>query len=87
MIVCIKDSGGFTRFHVNGNYLLRKVTGIIPTLCFLLGAQGVLILFRTGNFKLPRQILSGAGHRRVAVGIEQSNHQAVLEFSSTQSEP
>ena len=50
----------------------------------LLRTQSVLVLIVARNLELARQVLSCAGHRNVAISIEQRDHQTVFELSLSQ---
>jgi len=79
---CSPSRGNFYR-----NDFLRQVTRILSSFSLLLGSQSIFILLFPRDLKLASQILSGSGHRRIAIGIEQRNHETVFEFATAQWEP
>src|SRR5512138_1712401 len=81
----IDNVHSFTRWHFNWHDFFREVTRIQRAFRLLLGAEGVNILFFSGDLELACEVLCRSCHRRVAVSIEESDHQTVFQFSLTKS--
>src|ERR1044072_1996670 len=86
VVVHFDELRALARLHLAGRYLLREDARVLRALRLGLRAQGVGVLLLARDFVAAREVLGRARHRRVAVGVEQRDHQRVFELALTQAQ-
>ena len=86
MVVGGDDLHAFARLHLDGDDLLREDALSLRARGLDLRAQGVCVLLLARDFVLAREVLGRARHRRVAVGVEERDHQRVFELAPAERE-
>ena len=84
MIVALENCRPFFGLDFDRHDFSGEESRIKRSLRRLLRTQGVAILIFARNLELAGEIFSGPGHRRVAIGVEQGDHQAVFQLALAQ---